>query len=99
MNWLHVPPHAVPVQNATLFEAMRQAVSGALRHVAPPTYTVQKPPQSFEVREEQNTTVTFPPTSGVGPREPVRNVTRAGVVASQVSICDSFTRRMLSEGS
>ena len=33
-------------QNATLFVALRQFVSGALRHVPPPVYTVHGPPQT-----------------------------------------------------
>ena len=43
----------MPVQNCTSFVAERHCVPDAERHLAPPTYTVQSPPQSSPSTELQ----------------------------------------------
>ena len=49
-SWLQLWPHPARSQNPTLFVAARQFVFGALRHVAPPVYTVHAPPQTLKIR-------------------------------------------------
>ena len=85
LNWLQLPLHPEWSQKMTFAVADRQFVFGALRHVAPPLYTVQFPPHVFPERVEQYTTMTLPPMSAEGP---LTKVTLASVVESQVRMSD-----------
>lgn len=61
-NWLQSPPwapHPLLLQKPTLLVADKQLVSGALRQVAPPLYTIQVPPQMPSTLMLQYVTIVF----------------------------------------
>ena len=58
-NSLQLPLHPLWSQNPTFAVALKHAVPGVLKHVAPPLYTVQLPPHTLLVRFVQYVTITL----------------------------------------
>jgi len=83
-SWLQPPSQFPPLQKPTFWVAPRHSVPGALRHLAPPVYTVQSPPQTLKILRLQYVTVVAKAARGL--RALMGSPTKvifASVVASQ----------------